>query len=391
VCKPGDIVIVDRNCHKSHHYGFVLSGAQPYYVEAFPLTQYSMYGAVPLKTDQEGAVRLRRRRHARRGQGHRHDQLHLRRPHVQPARVMEECLAIKPDLIFLWDEAWFGFARFSPFHRRRTAMGAAAALTERFRSKEYRAAYAAWAKKNPEARPEEPEAAGRAPDGGSGQGAHPRLRDALDPQVDVVLPTGLDDAGVGRRLAQGRRPVHRGVPRAHLDLAQPAVDRLARHLAAADGAGRLRADRAHDRPRDPHAQGDQCARADLQVLPRRDPRGDDPEGVPRVGHQDYGPPYSDLGRQHRGLDEDEFALDPRASRGLRRRGFDGTQLKAALSDRFDIQINKTSRNSILVQTNINNTHCDAALLIKAFADLAREIDQRLSDAARVAKAKLARV
>ena len=25
-------------------------------------------------------------------------------------RVMEECLAIKPDLLFLWDEAWFGFA-----------------------------------------------------------------------------------------------------------------------------------------------------------------------------------------------------------------------------------------------------------------------------------------
>ena len=34
-------------------------------------------------------------------------------------RVMEECLAIKPDLIFLWDEAWFGFARFNPLHRRR--------------------------------------------------------------------------------------------------------------------------------------------------------------------------------------------------------------------------------------------------------------------------------
>ena len=40
-------------------------------------------------------------------------------------RVMEECLAIKPDLIFLWDEAWSGFARFSPFLRPRTAMGAA--------------------------------------------------------------------------------------------------------------------------------------------------------------------------------------------------------------------------------------------------------------------------
>ena len=27
--EPGDIVIADRNCHKSHHYGMVLAGAQP--------------------------------------------------------------------------------------------------------------------------------------------------------------------------------------------------------------------------------------------------------------------------------------------------------------------------------------------------------------------------
>jgi len=46
VTKPGDIVIADRNCHKSHHYGMVLSGAQPLYVEAYPMTEYSMYGAV---------------------------------------------------------------------------------------------------------------------------------------------------------------------------------------------------------------------------------------------------------------------------------------------------------------------------------------------------------
>ena len=35
---------------------------------------------------------------------------------------MEECLAIKPDLVFLWDEAWFAFARFHPVYRTRTAM-----------------------------------------------------------------------------------------------------------------------------------------------------------------------------------------------------------------------------------------------------------------------------
>src|SRR6185503_20961933 len=45
-------------------------------------------------------------------------------------RVMEECLAIKPDLIFLWDEAWFGFARWSPLLRPRTGLGAAEALEE---------------------------------------------------------------------------------------------------------------------------------------------------------------------------------------------------------------------------------------------------------------------
>ena len=58
ICKPGDIVIVDRNCHKSHHYGFVLAGAQPYYVEAFPITQYSMYGAVPLATIKKALLEL---------------------------------------------------------------------------------------------------------------------------------------------------------------------------------------------------------------------------------------------------------------------------------------------------------------------------------------------
>lgn len=122
VCKPGDIVIVDRNCHKSHHYGFVLSGAQPYYVEAFPLTQYSMYGAVPLRTIKQALLDCRA--------GGKLDRVkvidmtnctfdgHM----YNPQRVMEECPAIKPDLIFLWDEAWFGFARFSPLHRRRTGL-----------------------------------------------------------------------------------------------------------------------------------------------------------------------------------------------------------------------------------------------------------------------------
>src|SRR6185369_11741404 len=71
-------------------------------------------------------------------------------------RVMEECLAIKPDLIFLWDEAWFGFARFSAFHRRRTAMGAAAALEERYSSDAYRKEYEEFKSKAGDIDPNDP-------------------------------------------------------------------------------------------------------------------------------------------------------------------------------------------------------------------------------------------
>src|SRR4029453_18816434 len=62
-------------------------------------------------------------------------------------RTMLECLAIKPDLIFLWDEAWFGFARFSPFLRRGTAMGSAAKIRDMMRDPAYRERYADFKKK----------------------------------------------------------------------------------------------------------------------------------------------------------------------------------------------------------------------------------------------------
>ena len=138
---PGDIMLVDRNCHKSHHYGAVISGAYPLYVEAYPLTQYSMYGAVPLRTIKKALLDLKAE-----GRLDRARLLVLTNctfdGHIYNAeRVMEECLAIKPDLIFLWDEAWFGFARWTPFYRRRTAMGAAAILEKKFKDPAYRAAY----------------------------------------------------------------------------------------------------------------------------------------------------------------------------------------------------------------------------------------------------------
>jgi arginine decarboxylase len=61
-------------------------------------------------------------------------------------------------------------------------------------------------------------------------------------------------------------------------------------------------------------------------------------------------------------------------------GFDGTQFKNLLAARYDIQLNKTSRNSVLLQTNINNTRSDVAHLIKVLVEISQEIEKRLQQA-----------
>jgi arginine decarboxylase len=50
-----------------------------------------------------------------------------------------------------------------------------------------------------------------------------------------------------------------------------------------------------------------------------------------------------------------------------------------LSDRYNIQLNKTSRNSVLLQSNINNTRSDVAHLIRVLVEISNEIDRRLAE------------
>lgn len=38
---PGDICIMDRDCHKSHHYGVIMCGALPAFLDAYPLHEYA--------------------------------------------------------------------------------------------------------------------------------------------------------------------------------------------------------------------------------------------------------------------------------------------------------------------------------------------------------------
>src|SRR5438874_12390604 len=106
------------------------------------------------------------------------------------------------------------------------------------------------------------------------------------------------------------------------------------------------------------------------------------------GFTDYLDPKSNWAAARRSLQEDEFCLDPtRMTLVCGTAGFDGTQFKGLLASRYNIQLNKTSRNSVLLQSNINNTLSDVAHLVKVLAEIAGGIDEQLkqgTDAERAA-------
>lgn len=375
---PGDIVIVDRNCHKSHHYGAVLSGAQPLYVEAFPMTQYSMYGAVPLRTIKSALLELKAE-----GRLDRVKMVDLTNctfdGHIyNTRRVMEECLAIKPDLIFLWDEAWFGFARFSPFLRPRTAMGAAADIESWMKDP---ASVAAYEKQQKEL------------------GDNPSLEKLLDTRLIPdprkvqlrVYQTNSTHKSMSA-LRQGSmlfvkdvrfREVEAQFKEAVFTHASTSPNQqliasldVARRQMELEGYGLV-----HNAIEVALAIRQAVASHPL-VSKYFHILGSD-EMVPAEyrssGFTDYLDPQANWTKARQSLMDDEFCLDPtRMTLVCGTAGFDGTQFKGLLASKYSIQINKTSRNSVLVQSNINNTRSDVANLLRVLVEISREIDERLS-------------
>ena len=376
---PGDIMLVDRNCHKSHHYGAVLAGAFPLYVEAYPLTQYSMYGAVPVRTIKKALLDLKTE-----GKLDRARLLVLTNctfdGHIYNVeRVMEECLAIKPDLIFLWDEAWFGFARWSPFYRRRTAMGAAAILERKFKDPAYHQAYREQEKKlgsNPSdevlletrllANPDKVRL--RVYQTNSTHKSMSCLR-----QGSMVLVKDPDYHTVEEQFHEAVFTHASTSPNlqiiASLDVARRQMELEGYELV--NRAIQLALDVRREVNSHPlvskyfHVLG-----ADEMI----------PAEFRNSGFIDYLTPGTNWAKAVEALREDEFALDvTRLTLVCGSAGFDGTQFKNMLAADYDIQLNKTSRNSVLLQTNINNTRSDIAQLIKVLVEISQGIEKRLAD------------
>ncbi len=123
--QPDDVVLISSDCHKSIPYSVFLSGANAVFLETYPLNQYDLYGCVTLERIKEVLMDLKQQ-----NQLHRVRQITLTNSTFDGIiynvkRFMLDILAIKPDIIFHWDEAWFSFGAFNPLYLNRTAMGVA--------------------------------------------------------------------------------------------------------------------------------------------------------------------------------------------------------------------------------------------------------------------------
>lgn len=370
--RPGDIVLVDRDCHKSHHYALVLAGAMPVYLDSYALPQYSMYGAVPIEEIERQLLALKEA-----GKLDKVRMLILTNCTFDgltydPERVMERVLAIKPDMIFLWDEAWFAYARFSPTLRQRTAMEAANRLRSKFRSSEYISRY----------------------ESQNGSDRDSQTGEMVDPSMACIrvyathsthktltsLRQGsmihVFDEDFEQKAADSfheafmthtsTSPNYQIV--ASLDVGRRQVELEGFEMVEQTiGLAMILRQRVNEHP--------ELSRFFKTLRPAdMIPAEHRPSGL-----DFYYDPEHGWGQLDRAYAMDEFTLDPtRVTLYIGATGMDGDTFRHLLMDKYDIQINKTSRNTVLFMPNIGTTRGDIAYLIDVLVDIANDIADRLS-------------
>jgi arginine decarboxylase len=379
VVAPGDIVLLDRNCHQSHHYGMMMAGANVVYLEAYPLNDYSMYGAVSLREIKSRLLALKRA-----GKLDRVKMMSLTNCTFDGIvydvqRVMEECLAIKPDLVFLWDEAWFAFARFHPVYRTRTAMASAQALRERLQDPGYKKQFEQYLAENTD-EPSDEELLERRlmPDPARArvrvyatQSTHKTLTalrqgsmiHVYDQDFDQKVAVSFHEAYMAHTSTSPNYQILASLDLGRRQVALEGVELVQRQI---ENAMQLR-DAIDNHP---------LLSKYMRCLRTSDLIPDDfrPSAIEQ-------PLRSGLRNMMAAWDQDEFVLDPsRITLFIGPTGYDGDTFKRQqLMDRYGIQINKTSRNSVLFMTNIGTTRSSVAFLVEVLVNIARELDQDISE------------
>jgi arginine decarboxylase len=292
---------------------------------------------------------------------------------------MEECLAIKPDLIFLWDEAWFGFARWSWLYRPRTAMGARARLKEDFADPAYLERYLAQEKQ-------------------LGKDLDPKDKRLLDARLIPdprraklrVYETNSTHKSMSS-LRQGSM-VLVGDEEYHLH-EQPFKEAVFTHASTSPNLQIIATLDVARRQMELEGYGLVTRAIALAIEIRKlvntnplvsryfrvlSPAEMIPAEFRPSGFEDYLKEGVTWREVLKSFQQDEFVLDPtRLTLLCGTAGYDGTQFKNLLASEYEIQLNKTSRNSVLLQTNINNTRSDVTNLLAVLVEISKGIEARL--------------
>jgi arginine decarboxylase len=367
--KPGDVILIDRDCHKSHHYGLVLAGAYPVYLDSYPIEKYSMYGAVPLEQIKEKLLQLKEA-----GRMELVKMLLLTNCTFDGLvynveKVMEEILAIKPDMIFLWDEAWFAFAGFTYNYKQRTGMYVAKKLHDKYKSKSYRIEYEEHIKSLKKGE------VSKLPDPDkvrirvySTQSTHKTLSSFR--QGSMIHVWDEDFRKKSQNTFMEAYMTHSSTSPnyqilASLDAGRRQVQFEGYELVekSIEVAMILRA-KVNDHPK---------LKTYFDVLTIADFI---PKEFRKSGLEEYYKPNVGWNRMEDAWKHDEFVLDPtKITLHIGRTGVDGDTFKNKyLMDKFGIQINKTSRNTVLFMTNIGTTRSSITYLYNALLKIADELD-----------------
>ncbi len=368
--EPGDVVLIDRDCHKSHHYGLVLAGAFPVYLDSYPIEKYSMYGAVPLEQIKQKLLKLKDL-----GRLDKVKMLLLTNCTFDGLvynveKIIQEVLAIKPDMVFLWDEAWFAFAGFTYTYKQRTGMFTARKLYNKYKSKKYKLKYQEHIKslaKGEEASLPDPEKV--------------KIRVYSTQSTHKTLSSFRQGSMIHIWDEDFRRKSESTFLEAYMTHTSTSPNY--QMLASLD-VGR----------RQVQFEGFELVEKSIELAMVLRAKINDnkqlskyfdvltvhdfiPDKHRETGLAEYYDRKDGWNRMETAWEKDEFVLDPtKITLHIGRAGVDGDTFKNKyLMDKFNIQINKTSRNSVLFMTNIGTTRGSVTYLINALLTIADELDE----------------
>ncbi|GJM32592.1 MAG: amino acid decarboxylase [Saprospiraceae bacterium] len=369
IVEPGDVVLIDRDCHKSHHYGLVLAGAFPVYLDSYPIEEYSMYGAVPLKVIKEKLLELKAANQLDKVKMLLLTNCTFDGLVYNVEKVMEEVLAIKPDMIFLWDEAWFAFAGFTYTYKQRTGMFVAQKLYKKYHSQEYQDEYQRHIKSLT-------------------VGEIPALPDPENVKIRVYSTQSthktLSSFRQGSMIHIWDEDFQRKTTDAFHEayMTHTSTSPNYQILASLD-AGRRQVQFEGFELVEKSIEMAMVLRAKItdhpllkkyfEVLTIKDFI---PSEYRRSAMKEYYRSGEGWNRMEEAWANDEFVLDPtKITLSVGKAGIDGDTFKNEyLMNKFNLQINKTSRNTVLLMTNIGTTRSSVAYLMNALLLIAKELE-----------------